>query len=536
MPISPLHDAETKRQQRNLTQPQKRTNSETREGVLVNNLIKDCPTCEKVDLTDTMDTLVISKNTKLPEKLYEKDKTHKSLLPISAISLGVMGAITGIAGLIHHSSKVNLTIDSLKRVPPTVRNVAINDETFQALYRIIECPNYKTIQAGVGVFALTAMAFMGKTFFDGFKEVWVKKKEADIQKNLQERLIDIETQSFSGKIQITRSMLSQKAIELGRYLNVENAAKSSGKLKVESGKFGAAKQLKRVESGKSDNFQLSTFNFQPDISLSSLAFCSSDKVLSPHRPIALSPKENKFQYFLLGLSTAIGIAGLGFLSLKLLTKSKGHLEKFIKDTKNEITKVVKNSTEKSKNHDMANLENLFKTVESSEDEIREFLKPLNWSDKEDFIKRISKEINKSTVDANIYCGGGKTPKPTFYSHVNDYRAFLYNYLLDTENKQFRALFLGTTGLTAVGYGGKLAGDAIKEVQVKKYNADTEAELQQRLVSTELKNFKSKKDSAIQPLMEEFYKQARAGKPKEELKVMAENILLEINNGPPYVYA
>ena len=185
---------------------------------------------------------------------------------------------------------------------------------------------------------------------------------------------------------------------------------------------------------------------------------------------------------------------------------------------------------------MANLENLFKTVESSEEEMRIALKPLDWSDKEEFIKRLTKEINKSTVDANVYCGGGKTPKPTFYSHVNDYRAFLYNYLLDTDNKQFKALFWGTTGLTAIGYGGKILGDAIKEVQVKKFNADTEAELQQRLVSTELRNFKSKKDSAIQPLMDEFYKQVKAGKPKEELKVMADNILFEIKNGPPFVYS
>ena len=219
MPISPLHDAETIRQQKNLTNSQKRTNSQTREGVLVNSFIKDCPECDKVNLNETMDTLVISKNSKLPEKLYEKDNKSKGLLPISAIALTVMGAVAGVSSLVHYSSKVNLTMDSLKRVPPTVRNVAINEETIQALYRIVECPNYKTIQAGTGVFALTAMAFMGKTFFDGFKEVWVKKREADIQKNLQERLIDIETQSFGGKMQITRSMLSQKAIELGKYLN-----------------------------------------------------------------------------------------------------------------------------------------------------------------------------------------------------------------------------------------------------------------------------------------------------------------------------
>ena len=492
MPISPLHDAETVRQQRNLTNSQKRTSIETKEGFLVDNYIKD----NSINLNETMDSLVISKNTSMPEKLYENDKAKKSLLPISAIALGVMSAVAGIAGLVHHSSKVNLTMDSLKRVPPTVRNVAINEEAIQALYRIVECPNYKTIQAGVGVFALTAMAFMGKTFFDGFKEVWVKKREADIQKNLQEKLIDIETQSFGGKIQITRSMLSQKAIELNRYLNYEPD--------------------KHVKSGEA---------------FKALMFKGNNK-----SSLKREGKNNSINYFLAGLGTLAGIVGLGFLSLKLLTKSKGHLEKFVKDAKTEISSIVKKSTEETQKQDIVNLENLFKTVEASEEEIRETLKPMNWDKKDEFIKRISKEIGKSTVDANVYCGGGKTPKPAFYSHVNDYRAFLYNYLLDTDNAQFKALFLGTTGLTAFGYGGKLLGDAIKEVQVKKYNAQTEAELQQRLVSTELKNFKSKKDAAIQPLMDEFYRQVRAGKPKEELKVMADNILLEIKNGPPYVYS
>ena len=110
-------------------------------------------------------------------------------------------------------------------------------------------------------------------------------------------------------------------------------------------------------------------------------------------------------------------------------------------------------------------------------------------------------------------------------------------MLDTANPQFKHLFLGITGVTAVAYGGKLAGDAIKEVQVKKINAETELELQSRLVSTELRNFKSKKDAAIRPLVEEFYKQVDSGKKsKEELKAMAENVLFEVKNGPPYVYS
>lgn len=490
MKINRIQDTEMIRQQKNLTSSQKRADTETREGVIMNNFIKDC---NGLNLNDTMDLLVISNNTSMPEKLYEKNtRSGKNLLPISAISFGVMGVVTGLTALIRYSSKVNLNINALKRIPPTVRNVALNDETIQALYRIIECPNYKTIQAGTGVFALTAMAFMGKTFFDGYKDVWIKKKEADIQKNLQENLIAIETQSFAGKIQITRSMLSQKAIELSKYLNRKNNDENLLPFRGVNKKQDKQKQQEKVK--------------------------------------------NNFNYLLTGLFTFAGIASLGFLSLKNLTKSKGHLNKFIKDTENEILQVVKNSSPSTKKRDMASLENLFKTIEAGREQMKEALKPLKWEDKDDFINRVYKDISKSTVDANANCGGGKTPKTTFYSHVNDYRAFLFNYLLDTDNKQFKALFWGTTGLTAIGYGGKLAGEAIKDIQVKNLNANTELELQKRLVSTELKNFKSKKDAAIEPLMEEFYKQAQEGKPKEELKVMAENILLEIKNGPPFVYS
>ena len=419
------------------------------------------------------------------EQIYSNAAIHWSIWLFVAL----------FAGFIKRNARIATDLAKEKWLPTVTRNVNLSEETTQAIYQMIQNPSRTSIIAGTGVLALSAMAFMGKTFLDGYKDIWIKRKEADIQKNLQEKLIDIETQSFSGKIQITRSMLSKKAIELSRYLNYE-----------------PDKKVKTHEA------------FQ------ALMFKGDGKTYQARKG------NNSFNYFIAGLGTLAGIIGLGFLSLKLLTKSKGHLEKFVKDAQSEIAKVVEKSTDSTKKQDMLNLENLFKTVESSEEEIRQALKPLNWSDKEDFINRISKEIGKSTVDANMYCGGGKTPKPAFYSHVNDYRAFLYNYLLDTDNAQFKALFLGTTGLTAIGYGGKLLGDAIKEVQVKKYNAQTEAELQQRLVSTELKNFKSKKDSAIQPLMDEFYKQARLGKPKEELKVMAENILLEIKNGPPYVYS
>ena len=42
MPINPLQDAEFNRQQRNMTNSQNKATLSIREGVVVNNCIKDC--------------------------------------------------------------------------------------------------------------------------------------------------------------------------------------------------------------------------------------------------------------------------------------------------------------------------------------------------------------------------------------------------------------------------------------------------------------------------------------------------------------
>ena len=295
MTIRPLRDSETIRQQRNLTNAQKRANSETKEGVLVNNFIKD----DTTNLNNTCDTLVISESAKMPIRLYEKnnDSSSKNLLPISAITIGVMGAIALMSAFVRRNTKINLKISNEKRLPATTRNVALNEETHQALYQMIQSPTRKTIHAGIGVLTLTAMAFMGKTFFDGFKDVWVKKREADIQKDMQEKLIDIETQSFAGKIQITRSMLSEKAREFSKYL-------SDDKDKILPN-FGKHLKIKKKKQNKPN-------------------------------------QQNNLNYFLLGAATVAGIAGLGFLSLKNLSKSKNYLETAVKETENKITDIVKN--------------------------------------------------------------------------------------------------------------------------------------------------------------------------------------------------
>ena len=185
MNVNQFRDGETLRQNRNLTPIQQKTNAYTKEGVIVNSFYKD--PAKQTDFQDTCDTLIISDDTSLPKKLAEVETpVNKSLLPISGIVLGVMGSIAMLTGFVRRSAKINLNISPAKRLPATTRNVALNEETHQALYQMIQAPNQKTILAGAGVLTLTAMAFMGKTFFDGFKDVWVKRREADIQKNLQE--------------------------------------------------------------------------------------------------------------------------------------------------------------------------------------------------------------------------------------------------------------------------------------------------------------------------------------------------------------
>ena len=206
MNINPLHDAETLRQQRNLTTSQRRNNLTTKEGVLVNNLVKD----KNCSLDSTKNTYIISDNTSMPETLYQDNKIiDKKLLPLSAVVLGVMSTIAVVTGFARRSTRIAKDLPKEKWLPAVTRNVQLSKETHQLVYQFVQNPNKKTFIAGAGVLTLSAMAFMGKTFLDGYKDIWIKRKEANIHKNLQENLIDVETQSFSGKMQIIRSMLSK---------------------------------------------------------------------------------------------------------------------------------------------------------------------------------------------------------------------------------------------------------------------------------------------------------------------------------------
>ena len=498
-------DIESTRHQRNMTKTQKRNDSNIKEGVIVNSFVKD----PLLSLDETCDTLIISNtNIDLPQKVYEKEtKQRDPLIPLCIATVGVMALLGGFTAMMKKFSKGKLESTKEYLLPGMTRNHCINDEIHQSIFSMIQSPSRKTILASFGVITLGSMAFMGKIFIDGFKDVWIKKQEADIQKNLQENLIEVETQSFSGKIQIIRSMLSSKAKMFSQEL---------------------------------------TFKANDDkASSNTITKNNSDEISSSRN------KDKKM--WLIGGATLLSILGLGYFATRNIRKSDEFIRKGIKNTKTGIDNLIDdfNSGKPLDNIQAHNgmvlsgkdaykalIENMLETIYAKPEEIERVVNKLNLpqAEKEEFIRQLKDDMNQATEQVNPMMGGSGRNKITYFSHVNDYLSFFYDWLMNPKNPQFKNLFFGIAGVSALAYGGKTAAEAVKDVQVKKYNAETELELQKRLVSTELRNFKAKKESAIEPLCDEFYLQKDAGKSKEELKIIADNILFEIKNGPPFVYS
>ena len=206
-------DLDSTRHQRNMTQTQKRNDSNIKEGVIVNSFVKD----PLLSLDETCDALIISNtNIDLPEKVFEKETKEKNpLIPLCIATVGVMGLLGGFTAMMKRFSKGKLETSKEYLLPGITRNHCINDEVHQSIFSMIQSPNRKTILASLGVITLGSMAFMGKIFIDGFRDVWVKKQEADIQKNLQESLIEVETQKITFVKVIVIQILSNLLFTFG---------------------------------------------------------------------------------------------------------------------------------------------------------------------------------------------------------------------------------------------------------------------------------------------------------------------------------
>ena len=264
-------------------------------------------------------------------------------------------------------------------------------------------------------------------------------------------------------------------------------------------------------------------------------------------------KKNNAGILLMSATVLASLTGLGFLVFKNLRSSDANIKKGIKNTKIGLENIIEQFNKKQqidpiKGHNDEILtddnaykfiiENMLERIYATPKEIEYYVSKMNLKndDKLEFINYLKQSRNQATEKVNPTMGGSGRNKITYFSHVNDSLSFFYDWLMNPSNPQFKNLFLGIAGASAISYGGKNYADAIKEVQVKKYNADIELNLQKRLVATELRNFYAKKQSAIEPLCEEFFRQKEEGKSREELKIIADNILFEIKNGPPFVYS
>ena len=488
--VQQFKDAQTLRQQKNLTPQQKKTNADTVEGVVVNNLVRP-----ENNIHEIYDALIISKNLKYPNQLTNDsayEQQNSALKRLSFVTTAFFTATTAATYLISFAAKKKAKLPSWKTLPEVPRNIALNEETHFATFAMIQNPSRKTILGALGVFSLTAFGAIGKNFVDGFKEIWVKKQEAKVQRDLQENLIEVETQTFSGKMQIQRTMLSENAKMLEKYLNPETTIQTINPTFKNFISFKQAKNNKQ-NSNKMD--------------------------------------------LLLGSAIATAMGLLAYISLKNIQKTAKHYDKYTVKMQNQIKEMIS----RNKNTDNQTLELIKKIMVSLQAKkafITETLEalPLNSEEKTKYINSVINEVEKITQEAAEAIAGKPGWKASFYSHVNDVRGHFYNWIVNFDNSILGTLFAAITGVSVTGYIGKQALDGIKQAEVIKTNAQTELELQRKLVNVELKNFYAKKASVVNPLVNEFLIQAKHGKNPAELKTMAENILLEIKNGPPFVYS
>lgn len=509
--INPYQDLETRRQYRNHTNTQNKNISEMKEGLIVNSLIKDSKDDKSVNIEDMFDSLVIPDKTTKPDTFEKKDKSsadkplHRSLIPLLASTVGLFGLLAGSMVGLRKAAVLKTSLKPWQTIQEITKHVSVNDEPHFATLLMIRDPNYRNIMGAMGVFVLSAIGLVGKNYVDGIKEIWVRKKQADVQRDLQERLIEVETKSFSGKMQILRNILKEKAKDLNSVL-------------------------------QKDSFGNENTTFKK--------FVSFKNALTPVQE--KSDKNNNWLAIASVVASTVLMALFGKIAFKNVQQTAKISQEYGDKLLQEFSNVVKNSKDVTQ-QDLESLKNIIVSLNMKTAQIKEFLKEaknlpqaeyraFNGRVYKNYQDYVIKEAEKLTDEGAEAIAGKPASKPVLFSYTGDDRSHLYNMIVNPENPLLKLVFAGLATVTGVSYIGTATVEGMKEVQVIRENANTELDLQKRLVSVELKNFESKKRSVIEPMMQEYNIQARNGKDKQELKTRAENILYEIKNGPPFVYS
>lgn len=475
--------------------------NDTIKGVILNTHIKKDSFERIEDFNRISNELLIPDKLEMPKPKETENKKEsfdykKALKPIAITTVATLGAIAIISGAVGKYSKILANTDDVVRPGDLARNINILEEPHFAAYRMLRDPNAKNIAGFIGVGIMSVVTLVSKNFVDAIKEIWIKKQNCDIEHDLQENLIQVETEAFAGKLNVVNTLLSD-----------------------------TTKYFKEV---------LSTDKNTPKPSFKSyISFKGNNKQEENN-----SEKQKKLKTILVATGGVLGFVGLSFALFKNYHKILKNLDTFVQkfEHKEIEAKISSAVNESDKASAIKKLTDLFKVINAKDETMQNNFKKIQGITEDE----ISQAINEVKA-AQIYAQapealGGISEKIQYYCYINEERGHLYNWILNPENKFNKFLFLCFSAISAIGYIGEQSADAIKDVIVNRENSKSELSLKKRLVNTEINNFKAKKLSAVNPLIDNFIKQLEAGKPKEELKQMAENILIEIKNGPPYVYS
>lgn len=156
----------------------------------------------------------VHSNLKTDNEQVKSFDIKKALVPLLIGTASLFGLTAGLSMLLKFSAKKLAHAKPIEQLPDLALNMNIKQETQFAAYMMLRSPNIKTIRAALGVFAMSGITLISKNFVDGVKEIWIKKQESDIQRDLQENLIETETKVFSGKLQVERNILAETAASL----------------------------------------------------------------------------------------------------------------------------------------------------------------------------------------------------------------------------------------------------------------------------------------------------------------------------------
>ncbi len=470
------------------------------QGVLLNNYIKEKKQ-ENFDSFDYISTqLLIPENIKPEENKLSEDINNsfdikKAIKPIAIATGTTLASIIGISFFMKGYSKAISKEAGIIIPPDLARNINIIEEPHFAMYRALRDPNAKNIFGLIGVGLMSAITVCAKNFAQGVKEIWIKKQNCNIEHDLQKNLINIEAETFSGKLKVVNTLL----IETTNYF----------------------KSVLSENGDRETNFK------------SFLNFKGKNEENENKESKKLNTKT------ILGIIAATsGLVALCFGLYKNFQKTATNLNSFYdkfedKKIKIEIEQAI---NENNKENAIKKLTAILKTINAKEETIKNNLSRIK-DITSDEIDKTTKEIQNAQIYAQApEALGGISEKIQYYCYINEERGHLYNWILNPENKFNKYIFLSFCAISATGYVLKNTAEALKDVMVGRENSKSELNLRKQLVKIEIDNFKAKKLSAINPMLENFKYQAQKGKSKQELKELAEAILIEIKNGPPYVYS